>query len=85
MRRDVSIRTRVRRMARQLGTVFGDDEATSLVRDAVDVYDARSALVHDGKLTDSVLSEAVEKGRETVRRLLQAFVIRMRDTATRCM
>ena len=78
------IRSRVRRTARQLGSVFGDDEATNLARDAVDVYDARSALVHDGKLTDSVLSEAVEKGRETVRRLLQAVVVKRRDTAKLC-
>lgn len=72
-REDASIRSRIQATARQLGLFYGPEESVRLARNARDVYDARSILVHSGKLPEPQLSSAVHTGSETVRLLLRAY------------
>lgn len=72
-RKEASIRSRIRRTAMKLGNYFGLDQAVLLAQDAIATYDDRSALIHNGTLDEPRLSQTVEKGRDTVCRLLQAY------------
>lgn len=73
IRKQASIRSRIRNTANRLASHLVADEQQSLTENAVATYDARGLLVHKGQLADSDIYELVEKGRKTVSLLLKAY------------
>jgi hypothetical protein len=71
-RREVSIRQRIRTLVRNTLEAHGDADADDMARTAVELYDHRSTLVHDGVLPEGELSHATETARTIVRRVLEA-------------
>jgi hypothetical protein len=69
-RRETSIRQRVRQLLRNEFQYLPQTEREELERQAVNVYDARSVLVHSGQLPQVVLAEFHEQGTRIVRRIL---------------
>lgn len=75
VRKQASIRSRIRDTANRLAPYLSADEQHRLTENAVAIYDARSSLVHKGRLEDNKIHELVEKGRKTVSLLLKAYYL----------
>jgi hypothetical protein len=73
VRKQVSIRSRIRSTANRLASHLSADEQQNLTENAVSTYDARSSLVHKGRLENNNIHELVEKGQRTVSLLLRAY------------
>lgn len=71
-RRENSIRSRVRKLVQT--TLAKDPDVTTLSKQAVDAYDKRSTLVHDGSLDERELVRASEDARVVIQRVLRAHV-----------
>lgn len=71
-RRDLSIRSQVRAMVHRTLEEVGYEDASSMADSAIDAYDKRSKLVHEGSLPDSELSEALRKAKEVAKLILEA-------------
>jgi len=70
IRRDDSIRRQVRRLVITTLQLNGDADATATARRAVELYDLRSRLVHDGKVAQDALSPAISEALSIVKRVL---------------
>ena len=70
-RRQDSIRSSIRRMV--LGVLAHDDDVQDVARQAVEIYDKRSRLIHDGYLPDSELAKASGDVRVLAQRILIAL------------
>lgn len=75
VRKQVSIRSRIRHTANRLAPHLSADEQHELAHNAVATYDARSSLVHKGRLEEKDVHEFVEKGQKTVSLLLKAYYL----------
>jgi hypothetical protein len=73
IRKQASIRSRIRSTANRLACHLVAEEQQGFTKNAVDIYDARSSLVHNGQSNDNNIYELVEKGRKTVSLLLKAY------------
>lgn len=73
IRKQASIRSRIRNTANRLALHLIAAEQQSLAENAVATYDARCSLVHNGQLDDNNIYELIEKGRKTVSLLLKAY------------
>jgi len=71
-RRDKSIRSRVRALV--LRSLAADPDVAALARKAVEAYDARGKLVHEGTIGEQTLATVGESARVIVQRLLQALI-----------
>lgn len=71
-RRDLSIRSQVRSMVESTLENSGHNDAKSVAQMAIDVYDVRSELIHEGLLTDQELGEACMNARKVVKLVLEA-------------
>lgn len=69
-RRDESIRSSIRKLVRD--ALASDDDAQKLAKQAVDIYDKRSRLVHDGHLPHTELVQASSDAKLIVKRILIA-------------
>lgn len=67
-RRDDSIRSQVRKLV--LSTLDDESDAADVAREALRLYDLRSILVHDGFVDARQLSEATDRARTLVHRVL---------------
>ena len=67
-RRDDSIRSQVRKLV--LSTLDDESDAADVAREALRLYDLRSTLVHDGFVDARQLSEATDRARTLVHRVL---------------
>lgn len=74
-RRETSIRQKIRTLVRTTLSQHGDPDADEIARATAAIYDQRSKLVHDGFLPKLELSQATEKLRNIVRRVLEARFI----------
>jgi hypothetical protein len=72
-RRENSIRSQIRMLFRSLARANGEDP-TSLERRALRVYDARSALVHDGFLLPQALDQSEREARELIEELFRLLL-----------
>ena len=75
VRKETSIRSRIRDTANRLAPYLPADEQHKLTENAIATYDARSSLVHKGWMEDNKINELVEKGRKTVSLLLKAYYL----------
>ena len=73
VRKEASVRSRIRITARRLAAHLSDNEAMDLDQDAVSTYDARSTLVHKGQIDKGDMFELVKKGQRAARLLLKAY------------
>lgn len=73
VKKEASIRSRIRITAKRLSSHLNGDEVINLVHDAVATYDARSMLVHKGQIDKGDISELVSKGQRAARLLLKAY------------
>jgi hypothetical protein len=71
IRKEDSIRRQIRTLVLTTLQANGDDDAITMARTAVQVYDRRSTLVHDGKLESHVLSQATSEAKNIVERVLR--------------
>jgi hypothetical protein len=69
VRRHASIRWRIRQFVTDALSTIGDPEAANLAKRAVQAYDARSRLVHDGSLLDAGADVAITDLRTVLERL----------------
>lgn len=73
VRKEASVRSRIRHTAKRLSVYLASDEMKNLDRDAVNTYDERSALVHKGQISKGNIGELVDKGQRAVKLLLKAY------------
>lgn len=73
VRKEASVRSRIRHTAKRLSHYLTIDERESLDKDAVNTYDERSALVHKGQISKGNIGELVTKGQRAVKLLLRAY------------
>lgn len=71
-RQEVSVRKKISTMVWKVLSAQGRDSATEAARKAVNLYDKRSRLVHDGYLPDGELREGTRELKEIVRSVLKA-------------
>jgi len=71
-RREDSIRSQVRMLFKRAAKVKGDDPAP-FERRALNVYDIRSSLVHDGSLAPGVLDKAESDARELLEYVFSTY------------
>lgn len=71
-RRESSIRSQIRELVRKTLADAGDLDAEQAARTALQVYDHRSTLVHEGSLETQTLSEAFTSATNIVERVLRA-------------
>ena len=71
-RREDSIRGQVRNLVATTLSMNGGADAAETAKRAVQVYDLRSTLVHEGKLNEHELSTAISEARSIVERVLRA-------------
>ena len=71
-RREDSIRRQVRNVVLTTLTMNGDADAAEAAKKAVQLYDLRSTLVHEGSLTSQELSEGMTDAKNLVERVLRA-------------
>jgi ribosomal protein S20 len=69
VRKEASVRSRIRHTAKRLSHYLTSDERESLDKDAVNAYDERSALVHKGQISKGNIGELVSKGQRAVKLL----------------
>jgi hypothetical protein len=67
-----SLRRQVRTLVYETLDLAGHAHALDLAQKAVKVYDARSELVHEGYLSDSLLSRVTAEAKEIVEQVLRA-------------
>lgn len=65
-RRESSLRSRIRALVLTTLSDLPPEDLRQKVKDAVWVYDQRSALVHDGSLPDEILAKACELAKRTL-------------------
>jgi len=70
-RKEDSIRRQIRTLVLTTLQVTGDEDAVTMASKAVQVYDRRSTLVHEGKLESHVLSQATSDAKNIVERVLR--------------
>ena len=81
-RREDSIRRQIRNVVLTTLQANGDADAAAMARKAVEVYDHRSTLVHEGKLESPVLGPATSDAKSIVERVLRArFLQRARSSS----
>ena len=68
-RRGDSIRSQIRRLV--FDTLSGESNVDELARQAVQVYDKRSALVHEGSLPEPELTESISSAEAIASRILK--------------
>lgn len=71
-RREDSIRRSIRTLVLTTLQANGDEDAAVTAQKAVDIYDLRSGLVHNGELEVPVLSNAISGAKNIVERVLRA-------------
>lgn len=71
-RREDSIRRQVRNVVLTTLTMNGDADAAEAAKKAVQLYDLRSTLVHEGSLTSQELNEGMTDAKNLVERVLRA-------------
>jgi hypothetical protein len=71
-RKEDSIRRQIRNVVFTTLQVNGDEDAAEMGKRAVEVYDHRSTLVHEGKLEPPVLGKATTDAKTIVQRVLRA-------------
>ncbi len=71
-RKEDSIRRQVRALVFTTLQANGDEDAEAMAAKAVQVYDHRSTLVHEGKLGSPVLGKATSDAKDIVERVLRA-------------
>lgn len=76
-RQEDSIRKQIRSLVFNVLSEAGNTDATEVARKAVNVYDKRSTLVHDGYLAPDELSQLTKDIREIVERVLRAKFIQV--------
>ena len=74
VRREASIRWRIRQFVQTTLAAVGATDAGLLARTAVHAYDLRSALVHDGSLAGDALGSAIADFRLVLERLFEAHL-----------
>lgn len=74
-RREDSIRRQIRNVVQSTLADRGDPDADQTAKSAVEIYDLRSTLVHEGKLESQVLSKATSDAKAIVERVLCARFI----------
>lgn len=78
-RKEDSIRRKIRTLVFTTLHANGDEDAAAMAGKAVQVYDLRGTLVHEGKLGSQVLNQATSDAKDIVERVLRAqFVQRAR-------
>jgi hypothetical protein len=70
-RKEDSIRRQIRTLVLTTLEAIGDEDAVAMARSAVQVYDLRSTLVHEGKLESQMLSKATSDAKNIVERVLR--------------
>lgn len=71
-KRQNSIRSQIRQLVKDVLGADGNPDASELARQAVRVYDKRSSLVHEGKLSTNELTKAEKTIKEIVDLVLKA-------------
>lgn len=71
-RKEDSIRRQIRSLVFTTLQANGDEDAEAMATKAVQVYDYRSTLVHEGKLGSPVLGKATSDAKNLVERVLRA-------------
>jgi hypothetical protein len=71
-RKEASIRSQFRLAVKYALESVHDSEAVQVAEEAVDLYDKRSVLVHEGTLPTAELNSAVERARAIAERVLRA-------------
>lgn len=72
-----SIRSQIRSLVYDTLTGNGDTDAADVARKTLKIYDQRSKLVHDGKLPDQELRNAIIEVKNIVERVLKAQFIKI--------
>jgi hypothetical protein len=73
-RKENSLRSQIRSLVYETLQAERNPEAQELAKQAVDLYDKRSTLVHEGKLSPDVLDDAERKSKQIVEKVLKAKI-----------
>ncbi|MCA9945412.1 MAG: hypothetical protein KC449_18140 [Anaerolineales bacterium] len=79
-RQEDSIRKQIRALVYDTLLINGDEDAEETAKLAVKIYDKRSKLVHEGKISQKDLHHASSNARRIVKRILQAKFTHLTQT-----
>lgn len=74
-RKNASLRSQIRSFVKRTLNQSDNPEAESLSRIVIEVYDARSSLIHDGNLQQKQLQKAISDAKTIVETVLKAIFI----------
>jgi hypothetical protein len=84
-RKEDSIRRQIRSLVFTTLQANGDEDAQAMATKAVQVYDHRSTLVHEGRLDPPVLGKANSDAKNIVERVLRARFVQRANRSGKSM